>query len=316
MFNNSHKKATIPNLNHFFEQSIRWKTIESIGYHAILLTHQTALFYVMPATTYGLVGLVFSSIYLLEPIITSGIDATIGPFFTEVTHSKVQLKHFLKIQLLPNCFIFILLLLLLKPLSYYFSCMHTVVKFDIYILINIAFIIALECIKKIAKTILHLALHFAHITVAELITIIVYVGIVWGTYWIGYPLTMQTLLIPLILVLFIEVSFFLIVLLQWYQQLPTTQDSYPSYSLHKRIIKVRLFAYINQLSSLIISGNFLVPLFAYTLGLEYAGMLKLVTSVIHNTTAIIKKITYTSSTMLFALAKNMSIHTKRNLFGF
>ena len=80
------------------------------------------------------------------------------------------------------------------------------------------------------------------------------------------------------------------------------------------MLKSRGFNYLNQLSHLIFSSNFLVPFFALQFGLVHAGVFKLISHIAYCTTAILRKTFGITSDAMMAKTKEMTWEVKRSVF--
>lgn len=298
-----------------FTESVAWNAFESIVYHFILLTHQIILFHYTSYITYGHIGSLFAITYLVVTFINMGLDVSLAPFLSTFSRSKISFWQFIRHQILPNYVLYASLLIIVFVARRYFIYNATwLLGHDWYLLCIICSIIATESIKKTTKIVLQLAFAFRVTVYGELASIVSYIILVWGGYWFGYSLDVGLIFTTMLIVASMEMVWFLFNLHRWYKTLPSTIDNVPSIS--RRIYKNRLLNYLNQLSKLIISGNFLVPFFASIFGFEYAGILKLATNITHSITIVLEKIFVTTSNVLFANVKHAHISIKRKVFYF
>ena len=288
---------------------IWWHTFESILYHGILLIHQSILFTMIPHNMYGLIGSLFSAIYLLVAIINAGLDDTLSSLFTPYAKSKQLFWKFIGIQALINYGISISIIIIM-----YIFWHTTISSLNIPIIIIVS-IVVLESIKKIAKTLLQLSFQFGVTVFGELSTVISYVGSVWIGYACGYPINLYLIFIPLLIVLFCETIVFLYYTYRWYQTLSSNPHQTIMIDDYKRIIKNRTYTFLHQIHHIFFSGNFLVLLSARLFGLDYAGIIKFSSGIALNITIILKKIFGTSSNILLANVKNKDITTQKNCFS-
>jgi len=289
---------------------IWWHTFESILYHGILLIHQSILFTMVPHNMYGLIGSLFSAIYLLVTIINAGLDDTLSSLFTSYTKNKQLFWKFIEIQALINCCISILIIIIMYAFWY-----TTISSLSIPIVVIVSLVI-LESIKKIAKMLLQLTFQLGVTVFGELSTVICYVGSVWVGYACGYPINLHLIFIPLLIVVFCETIVFLYYTYCWYQTLSSNPCQTIMIDDYKRIIKNRTYTFLNQVHHIFFSGNFLVLLSARLFGLDYAGIVKFSSNIALNITMIIKKIFGTSSNILLANIKNKDLTSQRNCFSF
>ncbi len=288
---------------------IWWHTLESLLYHGILLIHQSILFTMVPHNMYGLIGSLFSAIYLLVMIINAGLDDTLSSLFSPYTKNKQLFWKFIGIQVLINYGISISIIIITYVFWY-----STISSLNIPIIIMVS-IVVLESIKKTAKILLQLTFQFGVTVFGELSMVVSYVGSVWIGYASGHPINLHLIFIPLLIVLFCETIVFLYYTYRWYQTLSSNPHQTIIVDDYKRIIKNRTYTFLHQIHHIFFSGNFLVLLSAHLFGLDYAGILKFSSSIALNITIIVKKIFGTSSNILLASIKNKDITTQKNCFS-
>jgi len=288
---------------------IWWHTFESILYHGILLIHQSILFTMVPHNMYGLIGSLFSAIYLSVTIINAGFDATLSSLFTTYTKNKQLFWKFIGIQALINYGISISVIIIMY--IFWYTTISSL-KTPIVIIVSI---VVLESIKKIAKILLQLTFQFRVTVFGELSTVIGYVSSVWIGYACGYPINLYLIFIPLLIVVLSETMVFLYYTHRWYKTLPSNPHQTITLHDYKRIITNRTYTFLHQIHHIFFSGNFLVLLSARLFGLDYAGIIKFSSSIALNITIILKRIFGTSSNILLANIKNKDIATKQKFFS-
>lgn len=298
-----------------FMHSIRWNAFESITYQALLLAHQVALFSVTDYATYGLIGTLFSITYLLVIITNFGFDVSLSPFFTLLTKNKTYYKDILLLQLLPEyCILGILFACALLCKYLFFSSLLFFQSIDITMLFVLASLILFEGAKKTLRVLLQLACLSHKSAFIEVITIITYTSIVWIGYALGYPITLELVFIPLLLVSAASTVVLFFFVYDYYQELPENSESQLPPGTQWRIMRSRVFNFLNQISHSFFSSNFLVPFFAILFGFNKAGILKLISSIIHCITLIIQKVFGVSGALFFSRLKNMNLASKQNAF--
>ena len=302
-------------LNRLFTRSLAWNALEAICYQGLLLTHQLLLFHSVERSAYGLIGSLFSFAYLSVMVINLGFDISLAPFFQTATRSKQNFKKIFFVQLIPEyCLIGILsmLLLLLKgfiPIEW--GSRYQLGSLVVGCLLLIA---VFESIKKTLRAILQLSFINKKTTVIEIATIIGYIGMVWGCHALGAPLSLPVIFIPMVIT-----SAACCIALSWqvgtlYRQLPESSNETVSTTLQLRILKNRFFNFLNQASHMVFSSNFLVPFFALQFGLNQAGILKLVSTIVYCVTIILQKVFGISSASVLSHIKESSLDNKRATF--
>lgn len=290
-----------------FGFSVRWNILESVWYQVLLFGHQYALYSLLPATDYGLIGTYFSLVYLSIQIFNVGLDKSISPYFADAIQSKKS-AYAILIQPIVWHFLFLLSIVSCGLIGIYYN---RIISLSLGLLLGCMCIS--EALKKTVRSLLHCAFRHDITTVIELITISSYILCIWFYYYLGYPLNTYALLIPMVITSAISLIVLIYYAYQWFINLPDT-DQYISISLH-RMIRHRLGVYGTQLSTLFFSSNFLVPLFAWQYGLEYAAVLKLIGYLHHVLHTIIHKIVGSSLYSCFAALKYEQFHLKYHFFN-
>lgn len=301
--------------NKLFSVSVQWNSFEAVLYQGILLFHQLLLFHVIDRSAYGLIGALFSLTYLIVTLINFGLDISLAPFFGKICQSKDSFKKALVIQLLPEYGI-IAIAAALTLVAYPLLPAAFVARYKLngLLILTIALLALLESTKKTARSVLHLAFLNKKTAFTEIGTLIGYTALVWGAYSFGYPLSIATVFIPMIIMSAINCLILGLHIVTFYQQLPASCPTVePGFQI--RILKNRFFNFLNQLSHMVFSSNFLVPFFAMQFGLQQAGILKLVSTLVYSVTIILQKVFGVSSSCLLSQSKESPLHYKRELFG-
>lgn len=309
-----YNKSKMKLLHKKFYYALTWNSIESVIYQLLLLSHQILLFHTVGSEKYGLIGFVFSFIYLSIALVNFGFDDSIAPFFSLATINKHNFKRLFIPQI---CFEIIILVS--YSIFLFFMAPALVHKIPIILhnpmlLYLICGIIISEGMKKTMRSFLHIAFVNKKTTVIELATIMMYITTVWAYYLLGFPITFSLLLIPLFFTSCVGSIILGYTIYQWFKQLPNSKATPITTHIIKRIIKNRFFAYLIQLNHQFFSGNFLVPLFALQCGLQCAAVVKLASHIIHTISSIINKIIGPTSVALLAHYKNKDLIEKRKAF--
>ncbi|MCA9769958.1 hypothetical protein KC460_01150 [Candidatus Dependentiae bacterium] len=286
---------TTKNIIKKFLHSVRWNTIETVVYHSVLLTHQVCLYRVAPAPIYGLAGTFFSLFYLALTVVNMGLDHAMSSFFSYAIQNKKQFKKIIGSQLAIS---FVMLTLT--------SCTFCFAQktFSLFLAFIIASLFITESVKKTLLVLLQLAFFNKYTTAIEVSSIVLYVGSVWIGYYSGIKFSLYLIFVPMLVYSGLSVALLFLFVYKLYLQLPDTVfECKKVNSSTKNIVVTRLWTWVNQVSHSIFSSNFLVPLFAYQFGLTYAGILKLISTISHSVTSIIRKIGGITSSALFASTK-------------
>jgi len=301
-------------LNFYLKQSLRWITFEALSYQLILLGHQIALSRICSCTLYGLIGTIFSLVYLFVTITDIGLEASISPFFCTIVKGKDQFKRFFRTQLKPNILsvsLFFVLALTIKILLD--DKIALLNQISIPLLFVLAALVLSENIKKTLRTAMHLAFLNQSVACIEFGTIICYTATIWLLYWTGSAISLKIIFLPMLTTSIISNGFMVFFLHRFAKKLPKFPKKLQEVK-KGRIIKNRGFNYLNQLSHMLFSSNFLVPFFAMQFGLAHAGIFKLISHIAYCTTTILRKTFGITSDALLAKTKEMTWAAKRSIF--
>jgi hypothetical protein len=297
-----------------FIRSIRWNTLEAIAYQAIFVAHQMILFRAVDPTFFGMVGTIFSALYVIITLANMGFDASISPFFNELKLSKLSFKKYIIPHLIPEYVALslcaVIFYLNLDSIAAHIPWMQNV---DSCLAGVLGLLVITEGIKKTARIILQLAFQNQVTATVDIVMIIFYVSTVWTFSMINHSITLFTIFVPMLCASFMSAAMLTAHVFNFYKNLPA-QSEVPLGLSHTRIIKSRLFNYLNQMGHVVFSGNIMVPLFAMHCGLASAGVIKLLSTVTHAITIIINKIFSVPSEALFGILKNEDATVQRTTF--
>lgn len=288
----------ITNTIQTFLTSIRWAFVEAITYQLLLVAHHIVVFRTASPALFGMASTIFSLLYLTIAIANLGFDHAISSFFIGASQSKRHFNHIIQRQLL-----FSLGVILVVACCFLF--MQTMVPYACACIL--AALCIVESIKKSLVALLHVALYNKPVAIIEIGALLSYIAIVWISYSRGIPFSLYLIFAPLLLVSTISLLLYAYCTYLLYRQLP---DESPTTELHlyTRIIQNRTYTWINQLSHLFFSSNFLVPFFAYHYGLTYAGLFKIISTLSYSLSSILRKIGGATSGALFAHHKHTDNH--------
>ena len=302
------------NLNFYLKKSLRWVSFEALSYQFILLVHQIALARICDYKLYGLIGTLFSLVYLFVALTDLGLESSISPFFAAIIKTKRVFKRFFTTQLLPNVLsaggFFVLVLAIKTTLQGKFAVLEQV---SLPLLCVLAVLVLSENIKKPLRTTMHLAFLNQEVAFIEFGTIVGYTATVWMAIASGAPITLSLIFVPMLVTSILSNGFMVFFLHKFAKTLPENSDANLC-NLKKRVATNRGFNYLNQLSHVIFSSNFLVPFFAMQFGLADAGVFKLISHIAYCTTAVLRKTFGITSDALLAKTKQMSWEAKRSIF--
>lgn len=290
-----------------FLQAISWTSLESVYYQTLYALHMFGLYKILDPMVFGTIGTLFSLIYLTITLANLGLDASLPPFFKEATKNGQTAKSFFYSYLVPHYFwlsvilfgVFILILLGMIPAHVSLAT----------ITVSLCLILC-ESLKKTVKAVLRLALYNKMIAAVEMGAITLYISAVYSVYYY-FGLLSPALIIGLLsFVSGLSALIFAYTAWHWHLGLPVGNAD-ATKLLAKRFIKSRLFTLCNHLCTDLFSGNMLVPYIAMHSGLSHAGIFKLLATVAHNITTVMRNVFGVSSSAFFAHRKHHSNQEKQ-----
>jgi hypothetical protein len=244
-----------------------------------------------------------------------GLDISLGAFFKQASTSRRNFKKLLTIQLLPEyilIIIFALLGLALFPtLGAHLGSAYGLTTEMAGVM---ACLIFFEGTKKTLRMVLQLAFKSHQTALVEIATITSYLAMVWGGYSMGYPLSIPLIFVPMLITSAVSWAALIALVYNFYTTLPHHETCTITRSTHLRLLKNRLYNFLNQAGHMIFSSNFLVPFFAVLFGLEQAGVLKLVASIAYCITIILQKAFGLSGNVLLAHVKDEQNEQRQHAF--
>jgi hypothetical protein len=287
----------ITNTIQTFLTSIRWTFIEAIVYQLVLVAHHIVVFRTVSPALFGMSSTIFSLLYLIIAIANFGFDHTLSSFFISASQSKKNFNHLIQRQLLFSICIMLIV-------ASYFLYMQTMVSFACASILAALYIV--ESMRKSLASLLHVALYNKPIAFIEIGALLGYITIIWTCFYSGIPFSLSLIFTPLLITSFISLVLYFYYTYLLYCQLP--DDSLTTPHRYTCIIQNRTYTWINQLSHLFFSTNFLVPFFAYHYGLAYAGLFKIISTLSYSLSSILRKIAGSTSSALFAHHKHTDNH--------
>lgn len=299
-------------LHQKFNHGIWWNAIEAIPYQLILAAHNMVLFGVIGAQAYGLIGTLFSLIFLAVGVTSFGFESALTTFFADAQTSQAHYKKIIGWHYAPTIIGLIVAASLLPHM------LHTATTPCVAMII--VALIFVEGLKKGLRTLLHAAFYNRQTALIELFQVVTYVAIVWTGYGLGLHMDALLLFGSLLSVstaCLMMLGYYLYI---FYSSLPT-QDcvALPSANDTKKVriaslVRQRCYTTVTTLSHQFFSGNALVPLFAYRFGLTSAGTLKIICTIAYGATVCIAKIFGSTSDALFAHVKHSKLYEKQQAF--
>jgi hypothetical protein len=265
---------------HFFK-AISYNAVNIFLYKIILQLHQTALFFTISATMFGLIGTLFSSIYFLISITNIGFDYFIITHHASYTASQKNFKKLIPIFIVRLITV-LLVIVSLWVINYYYKLCpvsnildHTTPQ----LLIIMVLIFISETIKKSLDALAQMSFLQRSISIFDISTLLIYVAFVWGSYFISHQISLFTIFIPMAFISILECYLLTHALISFYHRLPLEASGQVT-PVTKVIIVHQLINYINQIAKALFSPNFFIIVLACHFGLSKAGQIKIFTDTI------------------------------------
>ena len=289
-----------------FEYSIQWGLIESGVYHMLLFLHQVALFAFITPELYGIIGALFSLLYMSVVLSDLGLESTLPIFFPSGIASKNHVKSILWTQCIPG----LGLMIMLACITFWYGSRYTMT--DGYSLGIMSALCITEGAKKIGKKLLALLFFNKELAIVEMCALIWYITCVWSCIISGVSIGLLHVFGPMLMSSLGSLMVILIILYRWYSTLDTVSTACTLDS--RTLITQRFFNYITHLSHVFFSSNFLIPFFAVQFGAASAGGFKLISSLVSSLTIAFKKIFGGSAAALLAHMHHHDVDKKRHAF--
>jgi hypothetical protein len=265
-----------------FFHAAAWNALNVFLYKIILQTHQACLFYVISKELFGISGTLFSTIYLLINLTNFGFDYSLFAFHQYYTTCQNNFKKMMHHFLLRSLVVVTTTLGLLLLLNYfsYLPQISFITQFtpcSLIIILTTLFIS--ESIKKSLELFAHLSFLNKTITLVEIFTLMIYVGMVWSYYFLFGYINLYTIFMFMCITSWIELIVVLQRLKTFQKTLPDHCPAQPEPTPHE-IISNQIVNYLNQITKALFSPNFMIIFLAYHLGMLKAGFIKLIIDII------------------------------------
>jgi len=293
-----------------FASGFRWSFSGSIFFEASHLLHNFALFSFLGTSAYGLIGSLFSIIYLVIHITDLGFETSFAPFIGVATQNKKSFRRLFPLYVLPQIIFLSLGFLFVYFLFPVFFNQSSQLPSPILFFS----LVICEGLRIFFRRFLH-NIFFSRVTViVELILAIAYYAAVWIPHLVfGHPLTAKLIFTPFLFNSLFATFIFIATILRFYRTLPCNNLGFSS-GLFVRIFRARYFNYFIGIEAFLISGNFLVPFFAISFGLAQAGLFKIASVISHSIRALIKSAIHFPGNALLATIKTQPLKTKLRAF--
>jgi hypothetical protein len=266
------------------------------------------------ALTFGTIGTVLALSYLSAALLNFGFDTSIAPFFLAATKDR---RSCLKLFLTPMA-LQLLLLVSLPPLAYtlFDNSFYIAQKIELIGCGNLllCWLLAItESVKRSFRIFLHAAFLNKETALIETGTILFFVSMVWGNYFLSGGLSLSTILISLVVSSLISNARLFALWYSWYKRLPVKVGDEPT-NLTRRIIVSRFFGYLHQVNRQLFSTNTVIPSFALLFGAKEASTLILLSTITHFI-RVVQKTLSISQEATMAEGKDFQPNKKQELFN-
>lgn len=298
-----------------FSLSFAWNALEAFGYQTIFLFYQIMLSKTIPQALFNTQGVFFATAYLAITLLDGAFDNGVIPVFKELSQSKVLFKEILNRLILQGVFLLIASLTT-GAIFLHLDLVPMVLKpyFTTSFLVMFSGIVFLEGTKKNIRALLHLGFKNKFLAYVEIVNIGSYATcVLLSNYFIDLN-HITHLILPFLSISGITVILLAVQLKSFYNSLSVSSGPIDK-KISRRFFISRFFSYLNQVTRIIFSSNFLLPFFSLSSGLFLIENISLINTITFTCTCLIQKIFGPLGAALFAHAKNFSSKQKREIFS-
>lgn len=266
----------------------------------------------LPGSQYGFVGTMFAGIYLAARFADLGTAYSITPFFHLFIKNKETFREiFLKRYLLPVVPI-IGLVGFISAFIAHKHFMHVPFAPALWI---IPFLVISESLRSILRQFLHISFKSKPIILIELILFMIYLGVVWIPFTLGFvTLSPHLIFVPYCIDSILALILFTYIIKKMYKLLPQENSTGIPRGLSVRMWRTRLFNYLTTINRELFTSNMITPLFALKFGLKQAGIFYFASMLARSLYGIIRSTITHPGNALLAQVKNGDVHEKKEAF--
>lgn len=259
--------------------------------------------YVQPSF-YGIISLIFSTIYLATLHINLGLDLSFAPLFGTYKKSSAYFKQ-ITYQILANIAFGLCASSVIYHMHNHIACLT---KSQLIICCMLAIS---ETTKKSIKSLLHLLLAHKHIMAVEITTLCLYIFTVWSLL-MSYQPSVTIIFAPLLGVSCLTVCIYSYMYTSYITLLPTCAHVQAPATSSQLTLRIQHYTY--QVIHSLYSPNFLVSVIALH-DIELAALLKVISVGLYAVNSMIRYIFGITSSVLFSYIKNSYMHEKEEIFA-
>ncbi len=272
------------------------------------------LYTILSGETYGVIGTLFSTIYLGIAVLDLGITRAIPSFINEFTISQSLFKKFLLNIVGLQALIFFAGGTIVGIIWHtYFITHHVHAQIPVAIIL---IIVMSEGIRMLLRVMLYNVAYYRITMIIDLLVMILYLMLVWIPYALHAQLpTCNSVFIPYASTSVLATSAFLWSLVVYKGRLSDEFRVMP-HSIWRRIWHIRIQSYLLEISSKgMFTGNLLVTLFAIRGGFVSAGVLKCASYIADGLKGILHATIGFSGNALLANIKSHAVEYKQQAFS-
>ncbi len=294
-----------------FQAACRWIVFGSVIFESCKVIHNFFLIQYLNSTAfYGVIGSLFSMVYLTARIIDLGATNSIPPYWHQFTKSK---QNFTKL-LFNYFFIPSIPLALIAPFVtlYVFDTKFPNTNLFLFML---PALIVLEAIRSFFRLFLHVAGKTSKVVGFELFAFFFFLCLIWAPLLVlKMEPTLNMLFVPFLIDTVISLIFMSSLVYGVYKKLPDAPSTIQP-SIWKKLSQIRLLNLLLRSGRDIFTDSLLTPLFAIKCGLAQAGLFYFASQLARLLREILKGPLIYSGNALLAELKEGSIHHKKAAFA-
>ncbi len=280
-----------------FIVNIKWNALSATYYQTILTLFMIWLFKVSSLTTYGLIGTIFAILYLLVEFLDLGFDGSLAIDFKLLSASKLNFRKIFLSQQSGQLILLSLaslgIILGHKVINGWFMAKFSCCLIPPAVWLTLGLLLIFEGLLKDLRALAQLFFLSKVLAITQILGITIYTGIILLNYYFVNPkinffdLNFNLIFAPLLLSSILSLIILSWAIYQKYQKLPDqiiTQLSKSTivnlnYLNFKILIMQRFWIFLNQISKLVFSSNFLITLLAVLFGAAAIAPLKLISRI-------------------------------------
>jgi len=286
---------------------LAWNSLDAIITQTALLSFEYALTYGMGAEFHGTFGSAMSLLYIIAAFINFGFDSNIAAYYAKITQNRSATLTFVATAWLPHmCWVLLI--------AWYIYTYHItdMLEFSMH---NAYFVwILVLCIEAFRKTAKHITRYAGYVTQAAIIEVSATVGYITCVslgLMAGFIYTIKAILYIHAASAFLQCCGLMFYLIYHTTIIPHTGEQvFAPAQFHMH----RIFVGINEVAGTLYTGNFLIPLIAYSLGYEFASVFRLTAYTAQWFVLCIRQIFATTGGIVLSQQKSRSIEQRKATF--